>query len=102
MRTYDTMSEAVNDLQKRGYDHDFNLEQEWVECKQNKCRLRADEFEIDEVYRFEGETDPGDENIVYAISSKKEDLKGVLVNGYGVYSDSISADLVSKLSKHKM
>jgi hypothetical protein len=101
MKSYDTMSEAVNDLVKRGYDHDFNLEKEWVECKQNKCRLRADEFEIDEVYRFEGETDPGDENIVYAISSKLDDTKGVLVNAYGVYSDAISADLVAKLSRSK-
>ena len=102
MRSYDTMSEAVNDLQKRGYDHDFNLETDWVECKQNNCRLRADEFEIDEVYRFEGDTDPGDENIVYAISSKLDDTKGIIVNAYGVYSDSISADLVAKLSKHKV
>jgi hypothetical protein len=100
MRSYETMSEAVNDLQKRGYDHDFNLEQEWLECRQNNCRIKADEFEIDEVYRFEGETDPGDENIVYAISSAKNKIKGVLVNAYGVYSDSISAELVAKLHKH--
>ena len=72
-----------------------------MECKQKKCRLRANEFEIDEVYRFEGDTDPGDENIVYAISSIKENIKGVLVNAYGVYSDTISAELVAKLHKHK-
>lgn len=100
MKSYETMSEAVNDLIKRGYDHDFNLEKEWVECKQNNCRLKADEFEIDEVYRFEGDTDPGDENIVYAISSTKENIKGVLVNAYGVYSDTTSAELVAKLNKH--
>jgi hypothetical protein len=100
MRSYDTMSEAVNDLQKRGYDHDFNLESDFLECKQNKCRMRSDEFEIDEVYRFEGNTDPGDENVVYAISSKIDNIKGVLVNAYGVYSDSASNEIVSKLHKH--
>ncbi|MCD6065153.1 MAG: hypothetical protein K0R82_3064, partial [Flavipsychrobacter sp.] len=26
MHTYDTLSEAVNDLKKRGYTADFNLE----------------------------------------------------------------------------
>jgi hypothetical protein len=101
MKTYDTMSEAVNELQKRGYTHDFNLEKEWLFCKQNQCRLRADEFEIDEVYRFEGETDPGDENIVYAISAKNQDLKGILVNAYGVYADQTSAELVHKLTQHR-
>jgi hypothetical protein len=100
MKSYDTMSEAVNDLQKRGYDHDFNLAGEFVECKQNSCKLKPNEFEIDEVYRFEGETDPGDENIVYAISSLSKNIKGILVNAYGVYSNSASDELVSKLHKH--
>jgi len=100
MKTYDTMSEAINDLQQRGYDHDFNLTDDCLECVQKNNRLKADEFEIDEVYRFEGETDPGDENVVYAISSSSKNLKGILVNAYGVYSDSLSAEIVSKLHKH--
>ena len=100
MKNYDTMSEALNDLKKRGYDHDFNLGEEFVESKQNKARLKADEFEIDEVHRFEGNTDPGDENIVYAISSIKHELKGVLINAYGMYSDTTSAAIVSKLHEH--
>lgn len=100
MKTYDTMSEAVNDLQKRGYDHDFNLADDCLECAQKNHRLKANEFEIDEVHRFEGETDPGDENVVYAISSNSGKVKGILVNAYGVYSDSISAEIVSKLHKH--
>ena len=100
MRTYETMSEAITDLQKRGYDHDFNLAAEGLESKAKNKRLRADEFEIDEVYRFEGETDPGDSNVVYAISSVDHGIKGILVNAYGVYADSASADVVSKLHKH--
>jgi hypothetical protein len=100
MRSYDTMSEAVNDLQRRGYKLDFNLSPDGLECTQDSCRLKTDEFEIDEVYRFEGETDPGDENVVYAISSPSQNKKGILVNAYGVYSDSISAELVSKLHRH--
>ena len=63
--------------------------------------MKADEFEIDEVHRFEGETDPGDENIVYAISSTTHQLKGVLVNAYGMYADSTSAQIISKLHEHR-
>jgi hypothetical protein len=100
MKNFETMTEAIADLQKRGYDHDFNLASEFVECKKNNCRLKANEFEIDEVYRFEGDTDPGDENIVYAISSLVDGTKGILVNAYGVYSDSASAEIVSKLHQH--
>src|SRR5688572_3581110 len=99
IRTYDTVSEAVNDLDRRGYSFDFNTSEHRMECLHNKgVHLNAREFKIDEIYRFEGETDPGDENIVYAISSKHHHLKGVLVNAFGTYSDTASAELVAKLS----
>lgn len=94
------MSEAVNDLQKRGYTHDFNIEGGCLVCAGPPQRLEPDEFEIDEVYRFEGDTDPGDANIVYAISSTKSGIKGILVNAYGIYADSLSAELVEKLGRH--
>ncbi len=55
---------------------------------------------IDEVHRFEGDTDPADEAIVYAISSTKHTIKGVLVNAYGMYSDSFSNELMAKLKAH--
>jgi hypothetical protein len=99
MTTYETMNEAVNDLIKRGYEHDFNIEDDSILCKKNDQRLSPEEFEIDEIYRFEGDTDPGDENIVYAISSKSHNMKGILVNAYGTYSDADSYKVISRLKK---
>ena len=64
------------------------------------ARDKNTEFEIDETYRFEGETDPGDEMIVFAISSKKHNIKGVVINAYGVYSDSSTSKIVERLKKH--
>jgi len=100
MTTYETMNEAVNDLIKRGYEHDFNIEDDSILNKKNDLRLSPEDFEIDEIYRFEGETDPGDENIVYAVSSKTHGLKGILVNAYGTYSDADSYKVISRLKKH--
>lgn len=98
MYTYDTVSQAVNDLKARGYTMDFNLTENCVVCHEEK--FNPDDFEIVEVYRFEGDTDPADEAIVYAIESNSG-LKGVLVNGYGVYADTISAEMAKKLSVNK-
>ncbi len=67
-------------------------------CKDKQIRLNANEFDIDEVYRFEGNSDPTDETIVYAISSEDGTVKGILVNAYGPYSDTASEELVSKLN----
>jgi hypothetical protein len=102
MRYYETVSEAINDLAKRGYTTDFKIhaEKECLICNDSDLQLSPDEFEIDETYRFEGETDPGDEMIVFAISSKHHNMKGILVNGYGTYSDSATSKIVENLKKH--
>jgi hypothetical protein len=100
--SYDTVSEAVNDLIKRGYTTDFSthVEQDCLFCAKTAEALPPDEFEINETYRFEGETDPGDEMIVFAISSTKHNLKGIVVNAYGIYSDSMASKVVERLKKH--
>ena len=95
MITYDTVSEAVNGLKKRGFEIDFNLENNGIVCKAGK--FNPDEFEIVEVHRFEGDSDPSDEAVVYAIESRTG-MKGVLVNGYGISADPMSSDLAKKLS----
>ena len=98
MKTYITLSEAVNELTKKGYTYNFNLQRDCIKCVENNMQLQPDEFEIDEVYRFQEMSDVDNESILYAISSTKNNLKGILVNAYGLYADTASSDLVSKLS----
>lgn len=95
MYTYDTVSEAVNGLKSRGYIMDFNLKENCIICQGDK--FNPEDFEITEVYRFEGNSDPADEAVVYAIESHNG-LKGVLVNGYGISSEGMSAEMAGKLS----
>jgi len=101
-KAYDTVSEAVNDLIRRGYNADFSIngEKDCLLCKGTSKELSPHEFKIDETYRFEGETDPGDEMIVFAISSLDGMMKGIVVNGYGVYASPEKSRLVKKLSAH--
>lgn len=99
MHAYDTVSEAVNGLKQRGFTIDFNIEAEKLVCKKTPVALAPNEFEITEVYRFEGDTDPADEAVVYAIESKHGKSKGILVNAYGPDADSTSNELVKKLKE---
>lgn len=96
---YDTLSEAVNDLQRRGYTHDFLIhdEQECLYCTEKSLELSPEEFTIEEIYRFEGMTDPGDESIVFAIASDKHDLKGLVINSFGADFGYRSSKLVEDL-----
>ncbi len=97
-----TVSEVINDLQKEGYTIDFNLKSNCQECHGNYLRLHPEDFIIDKHYRFEGISDPEDEAVVYAISSLKQDLKGVLVNGYGISSDPLTEDTVRALKEKRL
>ena len=44
-------------------------------------------MKFDEVFCFKGETDPGDEMVIFAIASKALSVAGALVNAYVVYAD---------------
>ena len=98
-KNYNTVSEAVNDLQNLGYIIDLSVmaDKECLVCHKTGTELSPDEFEIDQFYRFEGDTDPGDEMIVYAISSNKNNVKGIVVNAFGIYADGASSAIVRKL-----
>ena len=99
MYVYDTVSDAVNGLKNRGYNMDFNLSENCLVCHEDK--FDVDDFEIVEFYRFEGDSDPADEAVVYAIESNKGQ-KGILVNGYGPSSDAMSSEMAKKLQIHKV
>ena len=97
MYVYDTVTAAVNGLKQRGYTKDFNLEENCIACHEDK--YHPEDFEIVEVYRYEGNSDPADEAVVYAIEGKNGQ-KGVLVSGFGPTSETMSLEMAKKLSMH--
>lgn len=97
---FGTLSETINGLVKLGYTQDFNIKNECIVCNRTNITLSPDDFQIDHVYRFEGDSDPEYQSILYAISSSKFDLKGTLVNGYGTSSDEATTKLIEKLNTH--
>ncbi|MCR8561572.1 phosphoribosylpyrophosphate synthetase [Mucilaginibacter sp. BJC16-A38] len=91
---YATVSEAIEQLKKQGYTLDLNLkENHFVAGEQ---QYPADEFEIVDLYRYEGASDPADEATVYALASASG-AKGILVSGYGISTDDDSVDTLKQL-----
>jgi hypothetical protein len=97
MEEMTTMTEVINTLRKQGYVEDFNLHQNCMVCSNGHYSVFHDEFVIDKVYRFEGNTDPADEATVYAISCPKYNIKGVLVNGAGIYTNEMTDEMLESL-----
>ncbi len=92
---YASTSVAIDNLRKDGFTVDFNLEENCIICGSDKYDV--DDFEIVQVYRYEGMSNPSDESTVYGIQSK-DGVKGVLVTAYGMYTDSMSTALLRKLA----
>ncbi|HUS01380.1 MAG TPA: hypothetical protein VMY77_06625 [Chitinophagaceae bacterium] len=110
MTSYDTVTEAVKGLKERGYNIDFNIAFDKLICSDNTICLHPDEFEIVESHRFEGDSNPDDEDVVYAVESKEArpdgsvgrgKVKGVITSAFGVYADPVSNRIIQKLSMHK-
>jgi len=91
---YATVSEALEQLRQQGFTIDFNLAGEHLYCEAGK--FTADDFQIADVYRYEGNSDPADEAVVYAIVSASG-VKGTLVMGYGASSEDIAPEILKKL-----
>ena len=101
MKYYDTLVYALEGLKERGYTVNFNIAFDKLMCSNNNICLNPDEFDIVEVHRFEGDSNPDDEDVVYAVESKDGLIKGIITSAFGMYADSASTEMLKKLSIHK-
>jgi hypothetical protein len=84
-KAYSTLAEAVQDLKARGYSENFEFLNNAFRALNTGRTFRAEELTIREHHRFEGESDPDDQSVVYAIETR-DGTRGVLTDAYGVYA----------------
>ena len=96
MNHMNTLTERMEDLRQKGYTHDFGPNKEYLQATGTDTKLKSDEFMVDTFYRFEGESDPGDEMTLYAITASNG-MKGVFVAAQGTYSE-VSPELMAKFN----
>ncbi len=97
MENYDSLIAAINGLKLQGYTEDFKVEENCIICHNALKKIHPHEFEVDKYFRFEENTDPSDQSIIYAISSEEHHIKGILINSYGLYSDDLADEILKKL-----
>jgi hypothetical protein len=102
MNAYNNLVEATNDLMKRGYTANLSFDGDTVDDHTQDIHMLANDFEIDEFYRFEGASNPDDMSIIYAVTSVKYNLKGILVNAYGAYADNNASTIKAKLHHYQV
>ncbi len=97
-----TLVECIQLVIKRGYKTNFiAIDENNLKGEREKA-YTPEEVKINTFYRFEGDSDPGDSSILYAIETEGGE-KGYVTNAYGPYSDtkvSKFIDSVEAIEKH--
>jgi hypothetical protein len=92
-----TVTEAIRSLQADGYTGDFYA----TENGRLVCGECGNEFDpadvtVDHILRFEGQSDPDDEMIVFALRGPCGD-RGIYSAAYGPYRSPEDAAVIAKL-----
>ena len=96
-----TMVSILGVLTENGYTTQFKATQQGLTSMVTNKTYKPDEVSINHFYRFEGESNPDDSSIVYAIETFNGE-KGTLIDSYGMYTDSQVADFIKEVeSIHK-
>lgn len=77
-----TMASCTNRLVQEGFTENFVAHKAGIEAPSIKKYYVPREVRIVNFYRFEGESDPADNAVLYAIEAN-DGVKGLLVDAYG-------------------
>jgi len=81
-----TLTSCVNKVVKDGYTDNFKVTKEGLLSSSTEKYFKPDQVEVINFYRFEGQSDPADNAIMYVIETN-QGQKGILIDAYGPYSD---------------
>jgi hypothetical protein len=96
----ETLSEALKRLTAAGYADDYRAEGRGLRGRSSTTVHAPESFRVDEVVRFEGESDPSDESAIFALTLEPDGTMGTYTVGFGPLMDSLDAEMVRRLGSH--
>jgi len=88
-----TMVECLTKMIADGYKEDFTVKNNLLESLTTGKLYKPEDTKIVNFFRFEGQTDPDDDAILYVIETR-DGSKGTLVDGYGPSADAVKTQFI--------
>jgi hypothetical protein len=88
------------DLEGQGFTDLFRVEKGKLVSTKTQKKYKASDVKIVNFYRFEGNSNPDDMSVMYAIETS-DGLKGTLTDAYGLYSDDDTGEFLKEVESHK-
>lgn len=92
----DSLITVLDAVEKQGFTAQFEISNLQLLSLRTEKRFTPDRVKIIHFYRFEGESNPDDGAILYAIETDTQE-KGTLVDGYGPTSDATKSDFMKQV-----
>lgn len=96
----ETLVSCMNALLKQGFNRQFKVTRNGLKELSSNKTYSAQDIKIQNFYRFEGNSDPADNSILYAIETS-DGVKGTLVDAYGPYSDTLVTHFMEQVENIK-
>ena len=95
---YSTLVQGINELRKKGFTHNFFVNEEGQLEEHSGKYYTASQVELVEFHRFDGMTNPSDDSILYAIKTNSGE-RGTVVDSYGSDGSEITSKFMNKVAQ---
>lgn len=95
-RLMKSVLEIIESLRAEGYIYDFSIKNDELCCSSEGFIYEPEDLIIEKTERYEGDSNPSDSAIIYAITAK-DGTKGVLIDSYGAYADPKLANIIGDI-----
>jgi hypothetical protein len=93
-----TLVSCLNSLVRNGFDEHFKVTENGLKALRTGKYYPAKDVKVLNYYRFEGDSDPADNSILYAIETR-DGLRGTLVDAFGPYADSKVTNFMTEVER---
>jgi len=93
-----TLTSCTRMLSEKGFEVQFKAHKHGLESLNTHEVFLPEDVKIVDFYRFEGESDPSDNVILYAIETSDGE-KGTLTDAYGAYYDAKVSEFIKEVEE---
>ena len=95
----ETLSEAIARLEALGFRDSFEPVDGRLRALGADRLYAPESLIVEEVVRFEGESDPSEQAILFALRSPSGDVRGTFTTAFGPLADPASVEIVRQLAR---
>lgn len=93
----DTLADAIREFAGRGYDDQFRAESGALRATRAERTFTPDDLVVDEIARFEGDSNPAEQSMVFALRARDDSVRGTYTVAFGPEMDDADETMVRAL-----